>query len=240
MTRRILVLLLAAVVAACDRSPRPGPSAASGPQVPAVVVTIRTTLQPQNRVQQRAIVIVGERARDTSERDVWRIVDTKERSVTFVDDVAKTHRTERLASLVDKRKKVDAQALASFFPRAKVRTSAAVRRIEGRDARETAIEAGGYTRSLWFSTVDGIPAELFAMFQVSEPQSSPLAPMMREADEALQATRGFPLLDQATFTAGEEKYAVEHRVVSIERKPVAQSLFEIPRGYRDLTRPERK
>lgn len=240
VTRRVLGVLLAAAIAACDRAPRQSAvSADGGPKVSAVEVTIRTTLQPGNRTQQHAIVIAGDRARDTSERDVRRLFDTKSSTVTFVDEIEKTSRTEALASIIAARRKTNREVLASFYPRAKVTKGEAVRRIQGGEARETAIEVGGYRRSLWLAAVPGVPTELFAMMYVTRPPTSPLAPIMRAADEAIAEAKGFPMADRAEVTAGKDTFVVEHRVISVARREVPQSLFVVPRGFRDLT-PKKK
>src|SRR5436190_938283 len=95
-----LVLLLVLVCITCKQPPPQTAAPAAGPQVNATVVTIRTTIEPDKKTYTHAIVIANGVARSTSELDQWRLFDTKSKSVTFVDDIAKTTRTESFESLL--------------------------------------------------------------------------------------------------------------------------------------------
>ena len=73
------------------------------------------------------------------------------------------------------------------------------------------------------------------MMHMSEPPSSPLAPMMLAVDDELAEMRGFPLLDRTVVPFGKTNLVVEHTVTSIAQRDVPESLLQVPRGYRDLT-----
>ena len=231
---RTALLLLAAICVACKpdaAKPAAAKPAAAGPQIQATVVTIRTALQPENRTHTRTIVIANDRARDTGEQDTWRLYDTKADTVTFVDDIAKTVRTEPLKSLLQKRRAVTAAALPSHYPRVRLLRPGTKKQLQGVSAEAVAIETGTYKRELWIAEHPSIPRGLFAMMHASEPQTSPLAPMMRAVDEALLTTRGFPLADRAAVG----NVVVDRSVVSIAKQALPQALLAIPKGYRDLT-----
>ncbi|HEX6640539.1 MAG TPA: hypothetical protein VF215_05470, partial [Thermoanaerobaculia bacterium] len=108
---RAILLSLAIVIACKPSSPSPASSKAAGPTVRATVVTIRTTTKPEQRTTTQTLVIAGDRARDTSEQDVWRLYDTKANTVTFVDDVARTIRTQPLQELIAQRRAATKGAL---------------------------------------------------------------------------------------------------------------------------------
>lgn len=240
---RRLAFLLLAICIACKPSPQPAKPAAAGPHVRATVVTIRTTVQPENKTWVRNLVIAGGRARDTGEHDTWRLYDTKANTVTFVDDVERTIRTESLAKIVSKREESQKKPLPAHFPRAKFARTEERRPLHGVTAEQALIESGAYRRELWLAEHPSIPRGLFAMMHASEPPSSPLAPMARDVDEALIATRGFPLADRTTVPLGKETLIVERTVTSIAQQQVAESLLALPKGYRDLTpkpAPEKK
>src|SRR5512141_1930879 len=57
------------------------------PSVEATVVTIQTTIQPENRTFTHSLVIGADRARSGDEVDRWRLFDFKSDRVTFVDDI---------------------------------------------------------------------------------------------------------------------------------------------------------
>ena len=74
----------------------------TGPQIPATVVTLRTTLQPANKATTTTIVIADDLARSTEEVGEWRLFDVKESRVAFVNDFVKTYRYETLESMRDR------------------------------------------------------------------------------------------------------------------------------------------
>lgn len=208
---------------------------AAGPSMKATVVTIRTTMQPEQRTSAQTIVIAGNRARDTSERDVWRLFDTKANTVTFVDDVAKTIRTQSLQSLLAQRREATHEPLPHYFPHAKLTRPGTKKALQGTNAEAVVITSGAYKRELWIGEHPAIPRGLFAMMVASDAPTPPLAPMMREVDEALVAMKGFPLADRAEVPVAKETIVVDRAVTGVVQKDVPQALVEIPKGYRDLT-----
>jgi hypothetical protein len=231
--RRLCLLVLAVCISCKPAQQQPAKPAAAGPQVRATVVTIRTTID--KKTYDHTIVIARDLARSTGEHDTWRLFDTKANKVTFVDDVARTVRTEALPAIVKKREAVNAAELPPHYPRATFARSTERRALQGVNAEKVTIAAGGYKRELWLGEHPSIPRELFAMMHVSETPSSPLAPMMRDVDRALAAARGFPLLDRTTVPVGKGDLIVERAVVAISQRDVPESLLAIPKGYEDRT-----
>ena len=233
---RFVLLLSVAIFCACKpATSKPAATKPVGPTVRATVVTIRTTMKPENRTQTRAIVIVGDRARDTGEHEVWRLFDTKASTVTFVDDIARTFRTEALKTLLDQRRVITTGQLPAHYPRARLDRPGTKRPMHGVTAEAIAIESGAYKRELWFGEHPAIPRGLFAMMYASQPPTQPLAPMMRAVDEALLATAGFPLADHAEVPVSNDKLIVDRTVIGIAQRDVPEALVAIPKGYRDVT-----
>jgi len=229
VSRHALVLTLIAVCLSCKPAPKQ-PAKPAGPQVRAVVVTVRTTVDRTNVDHQ--LVIAGDRARFTGELDVWRLYDLQANTVTFVDDVARTIRREPLQSILQTRRSRNAAPLGAQFPRARIERTATTKALHGVIARQAVIEAGGYRRELWLAEHPSIPRGLFALMHASDTAVSPLAPMMRAVDEALAVERGFPLEDRATL--GNQRIA-ERSVTSIVQREVPEALLTLPKGYRDVT-----
>ena len=233
--RNALLLSIAILIGCQSDAPQTAATKAAGPSLRATVVTIRTTMKPEERTFTQTVVIAGDHARDTSERDVWRLYDTKANTVTFVDDIAKTYRTESLQKLIAQRRAATKDALPSYLPRAKVVRPGTKKPLQGATAELLAIESGAYTRELWLAEHPSIPRGLFAMMYASDAPTPPLAPMMREVDEALITVRGFPLADHAEVPVAKSKLVVDRTVISIGPKDVSQSVMTIPKGYRDVT-----
>lgn len=235
--RRAVLLLLLAVCVSCKPAQQQSqkPSAA-GPRVRATVVTITTTVnQPEEKTFTRTLVIAGDKARDLGEPDVWRLYDTKAKTVTFVDDIGKTIRTEPFATVASKRRATMSAALPPYFPRAKFTRTSERRAIQGVNAQRAVIESGTYKRELWLAEHPAIPRELFAMMQLSETPSSPLAPMMRAVDEAIASTRGFPLADRTTIPLRAGNLVIERTVTAIAQREVPQTMLALPKDYEDVT-----
>lgn len=234
MAGRRTFLLLLALCVACNKAPEPGAATkpGAGPQFNATVVSIRTTAG--EKTTDHELLIANGRARSTAEQDVWRLYDTKANTVTTVDDVEKTIRTDELPSLLQKRGKALAGSIPSHFPRARL-TRGERKPILGANAQQTVIQVGAYRRELWLGDHPAIPDELFALMLAADAPSSPLAPMMQRVDEELLRVRGFPLLDRAEVPLGNGKNVVERAVTAVAQRQVNESLLTIPRGYKDIT-----
>jgi hypothetical protein len=228
--KQFLLLLLAVCISCKPAPPKSAKPATAGPQLKATVVTIRTTVE--KRVIDRSLVIASNRARFTGEHDTWRLYDTKANTVTFVDDVARTVRTEPLSSILTKRRTANAGAMPLELPRARLARPSETRSLHGATARAAIIESGSYKRELWLAEHPAIPRGLFAMMHASEQQASPFAPMMSAVDQALATERGFPLLDRSTLGAD---LVIERAVTAIVQRDVPETMLAVPKGYKDVT-----
>jgi hypothetical protein len=234
-TRRILLVLLLVCIS-CKPSPqRQQAKPAAGPRTQATVVTVRTTIQPSNRTIDHELTIFGGRARSSSESETWRLYDLEKKTVTFVDDVEKTIRTETLDALIAKRKAALAQPLRRDVPLARFATTNEQQTLQGVPSTKSIVRAGNYTRELWIGKHPQIPPSLFAMMTASETPTSPLAPMMRAAEEKLVTVEGYPMLDRAELPYANKTMVVERSVVSVAQKEVQESALALPKDYKDLT-----
>jgi len=233
-SRHVVVLILAACLS-CKPAPKPAKPAAAEPQVRVSVVTIRTTIEPEKKSYVHTIVIARDLARSTGEHDVWRLFDTKAKTVTFVDDVARTIRKESLPAIVERRNTANASVLPPHVVRAAFVRTDERREMHGVRAEKVTITSGGYTRELWLAEHPSIPRGLFAMMHASDEQSSPLAPVMRDVDREVVSVRGFPLLDRTTVPLRNGELVVERAVIDIAERDVPESLLAIPSRYEDVT-----
>lgn len=202
-----------------------------------MVLTIQTTLQPQNKTFQHSIVIGAGRARSEDEVDRWRLFDLDRGQVTFVDDSRRTYETRSVSEAIAERREAAKAPLPEGVPRAEVVSTGAKRVINGIEATQLVIRIGGYQRELWIGSPQSVPPNLFATWFATRPLDPKYEPMMRDADEALMTMRGFPMLDHAELPYGSSKLIVDRNVIRIERRNVQPSLLNVSRTYRAITAP---
>lgn len=205
----------------------------TGPQIPATVITLRTTIQPSNRVTVTRIVVADDVARATEEIGQWRLFDLKENRVAFVNEFGKTYRYESFDAMRDRYDDAGTAPFNEKVPRAEFAPTNNRRDILGVAAKESVVRLGGYQRQMWFAAHPLIPARLFALMHVSRPPG-PEAPATKRVDDALVAARGFPLADHTELPYANTKIVIDREVVSVERKNVEASLVEIPDDYTEV------
>ena len=229
-------LLVAAMLLLAACQPRQARRAVRGePAIEATVITIQTTIQPQNRTFTHALVIGEDKARSGDEVDRWRLFDFKNGNVTFVDEITKTYRTESVPSLLAAARTAASQPLPAGLPSVTVTRTGVLRMMQGAEAMQIVMRAGTYAREVWVARHPSIPPQLFSMMLASAPPSSKLSAMTRSANDALLASDGFPLADHSEIAYDDKKLTVDHNVVRIERKNVPQSWLTISAEYRDVT-----
>ena len=236
MTRRALLFAAILAITACDSVPVSLRPREGGPTVNATVVTIRNVVQPGNQSWNQTLLLGPKgRARNLGEVDVWRLFDTSGNTVTYVDNIARTARTESFENILRDRKKEMAGSIPDHYPKPSFAATEEKQTLAGVEARKYTIQSGSYQRELWFGKHANIPPKLHAMMIASADPSSPLAPMMRAVDAKLLELEGYPLADVTRVPIGEEMRIIERRVVKIEEKKVSPAMFEVPRQFLDLT-----
>jgi hypothetical protein len=226
------VAVIAFVLACRSEVKKAEQHAAAVPQVRATVITVQTTVAPENKSFTHTIAIGRDRARSLDESDQWRLFDLKANTVTFVDDITKTYRTESLQSLIAKRQRALAAPLLEGTPRATIAQTHETKPLLGTTATRWTIKTGSYARDLWLGVHPAIPPQLFAMMVASDLPESPLAPMMKSVDAALLDMRGYPLVDHSELPYGNKKIVIDENVSSVETKDVPASLFNVPADFK--------
>lgn len=227
------------VCIACNQpAPQRAKIAARGePQVSATVVTIQTSVQPANKTMAHEVVIAGDRARDMTDTDAWRLIDLKQNTVTFVDDISKSFRTVPIKSIVTQRLAAHDAPPGDPMPRVQFLATGAKRVLQGINASQYMVRVGGYQRELWFGDHPAVPSNLFAVLYASEQMPSRLNAMMRAVDLAMIGMHGVPLADHSELPYGKTKLVVDHTVVKIERRNVPQSWLDISAAYKEIREP---
>ncbi|HVR44116.1 MAG TPA: hypothetical protein VMS56_11815 [Thermoanaerobaculia bacterium] len=215
----------------------PGAPARRAPQVEATVLTIRESSHPPTRAVLHRILVHGSRVRSTEELDRWRLFDLEAQTVTWVDQIAGTHRTLALDDLVRARRRQLRAPIPSDLPPISVRKTEETMEIAGYPAEQWVMELGGYRRVVWTSLEPIVAPHFLRMWVASSPISEPWAGVMRESEEALFEIEGFPLWDRSELAWEGGGMVSERRLILVEKRRVPRSFFEIPEDYEDTTPP---
>ena len=175
------------------------------------------------------------KARIGNELDRWRLIDFQNNTVTFVDDVAKTYRTESLASLLRQKRAVIRRDLPEFVPAAEFFETDVERTFGEYPARLYAVRMGGYQRNVWMSTALEVPPQLFPLIIASEPLTTPYSPAMEDVFEGLLKLKGFPVIDRSDMVYRGEPRVIEKKLERVEERDLPASWFQLPQDYADLT-----
>ena len=178
------------------------------PQTSATVITLQTSLRPQNKTFRHSIIIANGQARSSDEVDRWRLFDLAQNRVTYVDDLSKTYYTM----------KVEDAAEVGGAPQ--VIATGAKKPILGVEATQYVIRVGGFQRELWMGSPQEVPQNLFGMI-----------------DSNFAKIPGFPLVDHAELPYGRAKMVVDRSVLKIEQRNVSQESISIPSDYKEVTAP---
>lgn len=234
MRRFLLPILIAFACTKLRHDIHPARPQAGGPRVRATVVTIETVLQPANRTMHHILVFTADRARSSDEVDGWRLFDLKKNQVTFVDDVARTYRTESIDALAAKKRAAVARPLPDGTPRARFAMTSATKPVIGVATRQAVVQLGGYKRELWMAEQSAIPPSLFGMMEASRPAASKFAGITKDVDGALLSLRGFPFADHAEMVYGNKKLVIDQTVVKIEQRDVLAGWLNVDPSYKNL------
>jgi len=233
--RQGLILAIAAIAISCQRAPVA--KKAGEPQVRAMVVTIRTTIQPENKSYVHALMIANNLARSGDEVDSWRLFDLKKEEITFVDDITRSYRTSSVEALTKEHLNAYAKPVPPELPVAEWSATNETRNVTGFETKKAVVRMGGYIHELWIAEKSPIPPQLFAFMRASDPAPSANPGVVRTVDEALLNVRGFPLAEHAELPFGDKKMVVDRVVQKIEQKDVPASWFRVPAGYRGPAKP---
>jgi hypothetical protein len=158
LVRRKGLILAVLALAACKAEVKRA-AVAAVPQVRATVITIETKIQPANKTFTHSIVIAGDKARSLDEIDRWRLFDLKANTVTVIDDIGKSYRTQPITPL----EKNDFHATRETKP------------LQGVNATLWTAQKGGYVRQLWIGSHPAVPPQLFSMMSGINTPGFPLA-----------------------------------------------------------------
>jgi hypothetical protein len=237
---RLAALPLLALLAAsgCRKAPPPEGELRAGAvaTVPGKVLVVRTTV-PGERAITHLIGVSDGKVRLGYESDRWRLIDVPNRTVTFVDDIARTFRTVPLQTLVQQRRALLSAPLPAGIPRARIERLTDTRTFGGYTASGYVVTSGAYRREMWLSHRTIIAPEFLTLYIASMPLAEDYAGVMSTPLFELTRLQGFPVHERSEMTVRDRQMIIERTLVRVEERDVPAPWFEIPPDYRDLEPP---
>jgi hypothetical protein len=232
---RLTAILLLSV--ACAKTQQVRTAVAAGPQVRARVLNIQVTTSPDNGRFFASVAISPQNlVRLTDEVDHYRLFDMEKKTVTYVDTIAKTYRTDTFDAAMKSRRQLVADGNENA-PLLKLAETGQTKTINGVAARQLTLTLGAYHRDIWLSTDSLTPEPLFPIIFATEPVAAPYASTYRDVLGRLSTVKGFPVLDRSEMPFRDKMMTVEKTVTSIQQKDVPESLFAIPDDFREVKAP---
>lgn len=233
----LLVALAGLAAATCSRPAPPAPPPAAVPTpatIDATVITLRVVSQPGSETTRHELLVANGKVRSTDEIDRWRLFDTRDDTVTYVDDITRTFRRETRQDLLDRYAR-ELAAAPRMPAAAVVEHEEVTRTVDGYAARGLGIRLGAFERELWITGGLPIDPTFFSLYSDAEPLDPDGIRAMRAAITALDRVRGFPVVDHVRFDSGERSIDVETTVESVGTRSISAARLRVPNGYREIT-----
>jgi len=217
-------------LAACakpEQAEAPQP-AAPPDAVQALMLTYETVITPDNKSVRFQVASDGTYVRLGNESENWRLFDTKNRTITFVNQTAGSVSTVNYDQALAERTKQLAAAPTEGMPTATV-TEGPGEPERGHPTHRVNIDVGKFSREIVLSTDVLLPGEFYAMKVVTDPLDVRYASIMkdvlpvlvRQNGTLLSETNRFEVEDGNTLTA-------TTKLVSVTTVQLSRKLFEVP------------
>ncbi|MEO8218024.1 MAG: hypothetical protein ABI718_13165 [Acidobacteriota bacterium] len=231
----LLMFSLVLVLSSCNESAPPPPSPVV-PRVAATLLTVRTII-PGEKGLIHLVIVSDSKVRFGNESGRWRLLDLRKRSVTFVDETAKTYVSRSLNDLIREKEESFERDMPDSIPTARI-TETERRTIAGRDCRNYQVTMGKYVRDICLSVNSVVGDGFFPLYVASEQNDNPYAGAMRAVFRKLITLEGFPVLDRGELASGQAPLLIEKVLVKSETKQVPVEWVTVPAGFRNLGEPE--
>jgi hypothetical protein len=229
-TRFARLLLSAALLSGTGCQEAVAPDQAREPreaEVEATVYSFRVRVAPEGRETIERFAIHAGRLRLPGERLRWRLIDLREHTVTFVDELAKTVERKSFEEVLTELRA--ASARDEGVPVARVVPGGEERQLHGQRVDLYVMTLGsGYVRRLWITREPFIHEDVFLVLLATNPPSNRNLPALRELIDLIDRIDGYPLLDQSEMTLGGVEHTIERSLIAVADQSVPAAWFELP------------
>jgi len=218
------------LLAACTKPEKAeAPQPAAPPDaLQALMLTYETVVMPDNKSVRFQVASDGTFVRLGNESGNWRLFDTKNRTITFVDQAAGTVSTVGFDQALAGRMKQLAESPTEGMPTAKV-TEGPGEPERGHPTQRVNIEVGKFSREIVLSTDVLLPGEFYAMKVVTDPLDPRYASIMKDVLPVLVRQNG-TLLSETNRLEMEngEPITATTKLVNVTTVQLSRKAFEVP------------
>lgn len=206
-------------------SPAPPPA---DDAVQALMLTYETVIMPEQKSIRFQVASDGAFVRLGNETENWRLFDTKNETITFVDQTSGIATEVTFQDALAERTRMLAAAPVEGAPSASI-VEGPGEPERGHPTHRVHIKVGTYSREIVLSTDRLLPDEFFAMKIATDPLDSRYASIMKDVMPVLVRQTGTLLSEtnQLTFEEGEPITATT-TLVSVTTIQLSRKAFSVP------------
>lgn len=228
VTLAIATLILAACGGGDERAEAPAPPQQPPDSVQALMLTYETVLSPDGRTARFHVASDGTFVRLGNETESWRLFDTKNRTITFVDQAAGTATEVSFDDAVAERGRQLADAPTEGAPTASV-VEGPGEPERGHATHRVHVKVGTFSREIILSKEVLLPGELFAMKVVTDPVDPRYASILRDITPVLLRQNGTLLSETNRLELPDgEPVTATTKLVSVSTVPLSREAFAVP------------
>lgn len=225
----LLVLLLAGCgkgeTPVTDTSIEPHPDA-----VQTLMLTYETVIMPDNRTVRFQVASDGNLVRLGNETETWRLFDTRNRTITFVDQTAGT---ATVVSFDDAVAEMNRKLAGVEVPTEGAPTVSVVEGPgepqKGHPTHRVFVEFGSFSRELLLSKDLLLPGEFFAMKVATDPHDARYASIMKDILPVLVRQNGTLLSETNRLDLPDgEPVSATTKLVSVTTIQLSKKAFALP------------
>lgn len=223
----ILVLLLAPACKKTEEAETTAPPEARD-SVEALMLTYETTISPDNQSVRFQVASDGTFVRLGNETEKWRLFDTKNRTIVFVDQTAGTATEVSYDDAITERTAMLGEVSPEGAPTATI-TEGPGEPDKGQPTHRVDIAVGNFTRQLILSENTLLPGEFFAMKLVTDPVDSRYASILKDVMPTLLRQNGTLLSETNTLKISDtESITATTKLLSVTMIQLSRKAFDVP------------
>jgi hypothetical protein len=207
----------------------PAPPQTPPDAIQTLMLTYETELGPETSARFQ-VASDGTFVRLGNETEKWRLFDTKNRTITFVDQTAGTATEVTFDEALGELNRKLAEIPAEGAPTATV-VEGPGEPERGHPTHRIRVDVGSFSREITLSKDLLLPGEFFAMKVITDPLDPRYAPILKDVVPVLVRQNGTLLSETSRLEVeGGEPVTATTKLVSVTTVQLSRKAFELPDG----------